>query len=140
MLNHEEQEIWLVKRVSREKWIRSELTVRNKDFYIMSHESVNLPAPPLSVSLLHCDIRIFFPPSFSLNQKDPIKDKSNEQEENVTNPMLSLFTGSWDLPPAGSKADQMRAHVTGSLNLLVSTVSQLEGHLRLFFFFFLGYT
>lgn len=52
-------------------------------------------------------------------------------------PMLSLFTGSQDLPPAGSKVDQKRGHVTDSLSLLVSTVFQLEGHLWLFFFFLL---
>jgi len=50
---------------------------------------------------------------------------------------LGLFAGSPDLPPAESKTDPMRAHVTGSLNLLVSTVSQLEGHLQRGFFPFL---
>lgn len=47
--------------------------------------------------------------------------------------VLSLFTGSQDLPPAGSNVDQMKGHVTSSLNLLVSTVAQLEGHLWLLF-------
>lgn len=53
--------------------------------------------------------------------------------ERRVSPMLSLFTGPQDLPPVGSKVDQKRGHVTDSLNLLVSTVFQLEGHLWLFF-------
>lgn len=48
-------------------------------------------------------------------------------------PILSLFTGSQDLSPAGRKVDQKRGPVTDSLYLLVSTVFQLEGHLWLGF-------
>jgi len=71
-------------------------------------------------------------PSYSINQQDPIKDRVSERRMS-----LGLFAGSPDLPPAESKTDPMRAHVTGSLNLLVSTVSQLEGHLQRGFFPFL---